>query len=303
VALQRQVMASWPGPTELRRMWDSEELTEEQRVALLLGGATYHDPVLMTAYREALQSDSQRLRQAAIYGYHDLLADRPPNVDVMIDQRVVKAYSREMDWMQRTLARHSMLAMWLQSVLVEEEASLPGYEGAWLIRSARQCFEAAERVVDIGDLELLVSAYDQARRSETKLEIVRLVEAISMSRFIIKPRGEGAAWGSEVFRSAVHRFESRLRSWRQRGCRVDGEAVLLGNLRVLGSGYDDPLGADSCGLWLAVLEGDNSRWWMLAARRLYSCGAPWYDFSVLRPDSDRNKDLQRQLLSWYEPLR
>jgi hypothetical protein len=302
-ALQRQVMASWPGPTELLRMWGDAELTEEQRVALLLGGANFRDPALMTAYREALQSKSQRLRRAAIYGYHDLLVDRPPNVDVTIDKPIVRAYAGEMRWMQRTLRRHSLLEMWLQSALVQEGGSLPGYVGVRLTRSARECFQAAERIVDVGDLELLVAAYDQARKFETRLEIIRLVEAVSMSRFIIKPKGDRAAWGSEVFRSAVQRFENRLRSWRGQSCRVDGEAVLLHNLRSLGSRYESPLDSDACGLWLAVLEGDNARWWMLAARRLYACGAPWYEFSALQPDSDRNRNLQKHLLAWYEPFR
>jgi hypothetical protein len=302
-AFQRQVMASWPGPAELLRMWNDAELTEEQRVALLLGGSVYHDPILMTAYRQALESKSQRLRQAAIYGYHDLLADRLPNVEATIDRRIVAAYAGEMRWMQRTLGRHSLLEMWLQSALIQEGGSLPGYVGVRLTRSARECFQAAERIVDVGDLDLLVAAYDEARKFETRLQILRLVEAVSMSHFIIKPKGDRAAWGSEVFRTAIQRFESHLRSWRGQGCQVDGEAILLRNLRSLGSRYEAPLDSDACGLWLAVLEGDNARWWMLAARRLYACGAPWYEFSVLQPDSGRNRDLRNHLLAWYKPLR
>jgi hypothetical protein len=302
-AFQRQVMASWPGPAELLRLWSDADLTEEQRVALLLGGAVYRDPILIPAYREALQSRSQRLRQAAIYGYHDLLADRPPNVKTQIDQRIVDAYTNEMYWMQQTLQRQSLLAMWLQSVLVLEGGSLPGYIGVKLTRSSRECFRAAERIVDVGDLELLLAAYEQSRQLESRLTILRLVEAVTMSRFIIKPTGDRVAWGSEVFTSAVQRFENRLRSWEGRSCQVDGETVLQRNLRSLGSGYDKPLESSACGLWLAVLEGDHSRWWMMAARRLYACGGPWYELSVLQPDTDRNEDLRKQLSDWYEPLR
>ena len=83
---------------------------------------------------------------------------------------------------------------------------------------------------------------------------------------------------------------------------MDGEAVLQRNLRSLGSRSDDPLDAESCGLWLAVLEGQQSSWWMLAARRLYACGAPWFEFSVLRPDNDRNEALHKRLLDWYQPI-
>lgn len=124
-------MNSWPGPTELMRLWREGELTEEQRVALLLGGAAHHDPMMLPAYREALVSES---------------------------------------------------------------------------------------------------------------------------------------------------------------------------LKSIGALNPDPLGPDSIRLWLAVLEGENSRWWALAARRLYACGGPWVKLSALRPDSDHNQELRPQLIDWFKPF-
>ena len=40
--LQRQAMTRWPGPDGLLRMWSEEKLSERQRMAVLLGGASRH---------------------------------------------------------------------------------------------------------------------------------------------------------------------------------------------------------------------------------------------------------------------
>lgn len=301
--LQREVKASWPGPTELMRLWGETELSEEQRVALLLGGAVYHDPVMLPAYREALQSNSQRLRQAAIYGYHDFLADRPPNVKVTIDEKIVNAYAEEMRWMDRTLRSHSLLAMWLQSALVQEGGALPGYVGVRLTRQAKDCFQAAERLVDIGDLDLLVTAYDESQNKNNRIAILRLIETVSLSRFIIMPKGDRAGWGSATYDAALQSLGGSIRRWRRGGCAVDGEAVLRQNLRSRGARAADPLASEACLLWLAVLEQDVPQWWPLAARRLYTCGGPWVELSVLQPDSKQNRQRRDDLVGWYEPLR
>lgn len=299
---QRNVMASWPGPTELMRLWREDGLSEEQRVALLVGGAVYHDPVMLPAYRAAINSESQRLRQAAIYGFRDLIGDRPPNVNVTIDEKALKAIANEMNWVQRTLRRHSLLEMWLQSVLVQEGASLPDYIGVKLIRSPSDCFGAAERLFDVGDLDLLVTAYEQSQDRDSRIALLQLIEAVSMSRLLIIPTGQNKGWGKWAVDEALRRLDGRVRQWRNSNCQLDGEAVLHQNLRSLGAKNKDPLGPNSDRLWLAVLEGTNSRWWPLAARRLYASGGPWYELSVLRPDTKDNKRRREELSSWYSPI-
>jgi len=208
---QRHVMASWPGPTELMRLWRDDELSEEQRVALLLGGAVYHDPVMLPAYRAALKSESQRLRQAAIYGFRDLIGDRLPNVNVTIDEEVVKAKAGEMRWVQRTIRRHSLLAMWLQSALVQEGASLPDYVGVKMIRPPIDCFRAAERLFDVGDLDLLVTAYEHSQNTDSRLALLKLIEAASMSRFLRIPEGRNTGWGPEVYEAALRNLAGMVR--------------------------------------------------------------------------------------------
>ena len=298
---QRYVKASWPGPTELMRLWRDRDLSEEQRVALLLGGAVYHDPVMLPAYRAAIESKSQRLRQAAIYGFRDLIGDRPPNVNVTIDEKALRALAGEMRWVQQTLRRHSLLEIWLQSALVQEGASLPDYIGIKLIRSPDDCFGAAERVFDVGDLDLLVTAYEQSQDRNNRIALLKLIEAVSMSRFLIIPTGQHKGWGKSLVDNALRRLDGKLRQWRNNNCQLDGEAVLYQNLRSLGAKNSDPLGPGSDRLWLALLEGRNSRWWALAARRLYASGGPWYELSVLRPDTEDNGRRRNELSSWYSP--
>jgi hypothetical protein len=300
---QRRVMASWPGPTELMRLWRDTELSEEQRVALLLGGAVFHDPAMLPAYREALESDSQLLRQAAIYGYRDLIADRLLDVAIEINEEIVKGLAGEMRWVEHTLRRYSALEMWLQSALVQEGASLPGYNGVRLMRSPSDCFMAAEKLVGVEDLDLLVTAFEVAEHGSSRGALIRLIEGITLGRYIIMPANEKAGWGRHVYDSAYQKLTSDIQQWRRDGCTVDGETVLRGNLRSLGLEIADPLGPEACGrkLWTAILRQDVPQWWMLAARRLYACGGPWYELSALRSDTAQNRARRDRLREWYKP--
>jgi hypothetical protein len=299
--LQRQVMTSWPGPTELVRLWRETELSEQQRVALLIGGAAYHDPVMLPLYRESLATESQILRQAAIYGYRDLLADRLPRVDVTIDEQIVESYADEMRWMDRTLSRNSLIEMWLQSALVQEGVSLPGYKGVRLTRSPRDCFRAAERLVVVQDLDLLVTAFELSKDQANRIVLTQLIEAVSLEQFIIMPTGARVGWGMHVYESAFQALSGRIRRWRKNGCTVDGEAVLRKNLRSQGVEVADPLGPEACRMWLMILkEGSPQQWW-LAARQLYACGGPWHELSALRPDTNQNRARRDRLVRWYKP--
>ena len=207
-----------------------------------------------------------------------------------------------MRWVQRTLRRHSLLEMWLQSALVQEGASLPDYIGVKLDRPARYCFGAAERLFDVGDLDLLVTAYEQSQDRDNRFALLKLIEAVSVSRFFIIPTGQNKGWGKWTIDEALRRLDGRVRQWRNSSCQLEEESVLNQNLRSLGAKNQDPLGASSDRLWLALLDGTNSRWWALAARRLYASGGPWYELSVLRPESKDNQRRRNELSHWYSPI-
>ena len=99
---QRTAMSSWPGPGGLMEIWSGDQLSEDERVVWLLGASAFHDPSLLPAYGEAVLSQSQRVRQAAVFGYRDLIADRLPDVRGEIDDETARLFHQEMLLMIRT---------------------------------------------------------------------------------------------------------------------------------------------------------------------------------------------------------
>lgn len=300
---QREVMAGWPGSSQLLQLWDAGRLDEEDQVSLLLGGAVFHDPVLLPIYQEAVRSPSQRVRRAAVYGYRDLLCDSLPDVRGEISDTDANLLAEEMDWVSRTLSRRTLLEIWLQSLLAVEELEMPGWFGVTLKRQPGVCLRALERLVGVEDLPLLLEAYDLARDFGTRVKLLELVEAVTLSRFIVMPAGEKTGWGRHVFTTAMDAMEGTRRQWSRDGCTVDGESVLAENLRKMGVTDVDPLAEEGCQVWVNVLDQGFPRWWMVAARRLYACGGPWVEMSALSPDGPDDRERRERLLEWFKPLR
>lgn len=299
---QREVMDSWPGPGQLLQLWNEGGLDEPDRVSLLLGGAAFHDPVLLPAYREAVVSPSQRIRQAAVYGYRDLLVDSLPDVGGGISDEDAALLEDEIRWVARTLRTSTLVELWLQALLANEKLELPGWDGVTLQRPPSVCLQAIERLVGFEDLDLLLTVYDLTTDFGTRINLLKLVEAVTLSRFIVLPEGGKKGWGRQVFVTAMDALEGARRQWSRDGCAVDGETVLNENLRSMGVSGVDPLAADGCGVWLGVLELGFPQWWMLASRQLYACGGPWAEISVLTPDRATGPELRNRLLEWYRPL-
>ena len=299
---RREVMESWPGPSQLLRLWNEGVLDEPDRVSLLLGGAAFHDPVLLPAYREAVLSPSQRVRQAAVYGYRDLLADSLPQVSHGVSEEDGALLGDEIDWVMRTLAEGSLFEMWMQALLFHEDSGLPEWHGVTLRRTPGVCLRALDRLVGVEDLPLLLEAYDMTRDFNTRVNLLKLVEAVTLSRFIIMPTDKKAGWGRHVFIAAMDALKGARRGWPRDGCTVHGEAVLSQNLGTMGVSGIDPLSADGCGVWLGILDQGAPQWWMLASRQLYACGGPWVEISALSPERDPGPEQRKQLLEWFRPL-
>jgi len=295
-------MESWPGPSQLLRFWEGGGLNESDQVSLLLGGAAFHDPVLLPAYRDAVISPSARVRQAAVYGYRDLLGDSVPDVSVGISSEAANLLADEMEFMMQTVAQSSLLAVWLQALLDSEETGLPGWEGIILQRPPSVCLKAVGRLADAEDLNLLLVAYDLSGDFGTRVNLLKLVESVTLSRFIIVPDGGQKGWGRHVFETAMGGLEGARRTWTQNSCVVNVEDVLARNLAAMGVSGIDPLAADGCGVWLGVLDQGIPQWWSMAARRLYECGGPWHEISALSPEREPGPSRRKQLLEWYQPL-
>ncbi|MCU0232560.1 MAG: hypothetical protein MUE90_00795 [Thermoanaerobaculales bacterium] len=301
-SLQRQVLSGWPGPTALLQLWRSGALAEDERLGVLLGGAAFHDPVLLPLYREAVGSPSQRLRQAAAYGYRDLIADRLPDVRGGVDASAAEALDEEMAWVASTLRRRSLVELWLQSALAHGGASLPGWDAVTLQRTPADCLLAVEKVVDVGDLDLLAGGYRLAADRGLRIGLLKLIESLSLSRFIVIPEGGHHGWGPQVYEQAFAGLDAALQRWARGGCAVDGVAVQRERLAAMGAAGVEPMGPEACVLWVNVLDKGDPQWGLPAARRLYACGGPFLELSALDAGSERNAAQRRELLRWFRPL-
>ncbi len=273
IQLQARVMQSWPGPSALAEMWRSGTLDTPQRLEILLGAPVHHDPSLLPLYREAIQSESPRLRQGAAYGYHDLIGDRRPDVSSGVSRAEARRLAREIDLVAETLRRHPLVAIWLQAALQSEGRSLPSFAGVAPQRPATDCLKAVDTVMRFDDLDLLVQAYQLSARRPTRIALMRLIEGLTLSRFVPRSVGSAKAWGPEVY---------------------DRE-----NFALMGVELSDPRAAGACVYWQNVLRVGDSGWWAMAARQLYDCGGPWRELSVLQPESDLMRERRQDLLKFF----
>ncbi len=210
----------------------------------------------------------------------------------------------EMDWVMRTLATASLFEMWMQALLVHEDTGLPGWHGVTLQRPQGVCLRALDRLVGVEDLPLLLQAYDMTRDFSTRISLLKLVEAVTLSRFIIMPTDEKAGWGRRVF----HERDGLI--WRGHvvggpvtGARCTARLCLTEKSADDGGVRTRPLVRR--GMWRVAGHSRPRvlpQWWMLASRQLYACGGPWVEISALSPEKDPGPEQRKILLQWFQPL-
>lgn len=297
--LQSRVLRSWPGPSTLVEQWRSPGLAMPQRLAILLGAPVHHDPMLLPLYREAIESESPRVRQAAVYGYHDLIGDRLPDVRNGVSVAAARRLAAEMDVLAETLRRQPLVAMWLHALLRTEGRGLPSYDGVAPQRSANDCLRAIDTVMSFDDLDLLVQAYQRSGRRPTRIALMRLIEGLTLSRFVPRSVGATKAWGPEVYDRGMINLNAAIEAWQGDGCTLDSDRVLAANFAAMGVELADPRGPGACSYWQNVLRAGDAGWWAVAARQLYVCGGPWREMSVLQPESELMRERRTELLRWF----
>jgi hypothetical protein len=299
VRMQSRVMERWPGPAAVIELWERGKLRREGRIIVLVGAAAYHDPQLLPLYRRCIAYPGERTRQAAAYGYRDLIGDSVPNLAVELDDWTRHRFAFEMDRVAQTLQRHTLVQMWLQALLRTEDKRLPDFRSFAPERTAAECLKSVERLMRIEDLDDLTTAYQISEDRITKLGLLRLIEALSLSRFVIRPGTAEKGWGPNVYEQAMAGLDSAIEHWRRRGCRIDGERVVLENLAGMGAEVPGISAPEACWVWLNVLRGGDPGWRATAAKQLYDCGGPWIELSVLQAESADNLARRDRLLEWY----
>lgn len=302
LTLQRRAMERWPGPAQIVDLWETGELAHEDRMAILLGAAASHDPVLLPVYRDALTSSHPRLRMAAAYGYRDLLGDALPNIGGGVDPEAGRRLAGEVDAVARTLRTKTLTEFWLQAALAAEERSMPGWSGVVMRRSPGICLNAVEKVLVFEDFAVLASAYRIAERRGTRAGLLRLLEAVTMRQFYVKPKDSTSGWGLKNMDEALAAADDFLDLWIDRRCARDVRTILEVSFAALGARGVDPLGTDSWELWLRVLKQGTPAWRMMASRRLYELGGRWSNLSMFHADSEAQIKERDDLVGWYRLL-
>lgn len=293
--LQEQVLERWPGPSELVRLWQSGDLNVAQQLALLLGASAYHDRQMLPVYREALQTTRPRVRQAAAYGYRTLIGDTPPNVSAGVSAETAQALTRELDAVAKTLREHSLVEMWLVSALAATGQSPPDWNGVVFRRTSANALRSVERVADPFDLPSLMSAYELAGAGSVRRGLLRLVEGLSLQKFIVMPEGNRAGWGRKQYEEAAERFDR----WSESFCDQDVEKAVIRGFEAMGFLGVSPFEAQGCDAWLRILDRGENQWWPLAARQIYICGGPAVELSILKKDTEANADNRKRIKAFY----
>jgi len=293
--LEQQVLTVWPGPSGLLVLWRSGALDEEEQVAVLVGGASFHDPLLLPAYLEGIASASPRVRLAAAYGYRELLADASVAPTTVVDLEAARALQAEMESVALTLRDHSLVELWLTAMLANDGRQMPGWSGVVLRRAAPGCGGALDRLLVPEDLGLILTAYQLIESPQSRAFLMAFIEGLSLEKFILRPRTPDQGWNPGSYDAA----EGRLRAWLEGQCRSDDPTPLGGRVSAIARTRVRPFAAEACGAWQQVLLHGERIWWPAAARQLYRCGGPPVFLSMLRTDLQQNKDQRAFLLGWF----
>ena len=293
-AVERQALETWPGPTVMRRLIASPDLTEDQRVAVLLGASAFHDPQLLPAYRAALGDPSPKVKKAAVFGYRVLLGDFPP-ADPDVRPEAVSSLGKEMEVVSRALSKESLVQVWLDSLLAPDGGSLSAHKGLVFDRPERVCALALDRLVQPEDLHLVAEAYRRAEGRRTRILLLRFLESLGMREMIDKPRGARIGWGDEIYRLGLDRGDALV----EHLCNTDVLAFLRARLAAVGARGVDPESPEAAFVWLTVLDKMPQSWWGVASRMLSRSGSPQEFISLFEPGSKASRAARERLLRFY----
>lgn len=179
---------------------------------------------------------------------------------------------------------------------------MPGWTGVVMRRSPGICLSAVEKVLVFEDFAVLASAYRIAERRGTRAGLLRLLEAVTMRQFYVKPKDSTSGWGLKNLDEALAAADDFLDLWIDRRCARDVRSILEVSFAALGARGVDPLGTDSWELWLRVLKQGTPAWRMMASRRLYELGGRWSDLSMFHADSEAQIKERDDLVGWYRLL-
>ncbi|MCX7895338.1 MAG: hypothetical protein N2447_05215 [Thermoanaerobaculum sp.] len=285
-----ELLTRGPGPSQIMARFHRGQLSPDERVALLLVACYYHDPQLLPLYRWAFEKGNTREKIAATVGFWRLVGLLPPSPSVIpaTGPHWQQLAARAAELQQATRER-PLVALWVNSYLAASGLVKP--TGFTFHATPEECLNALARLAQPEDLPYVVALWPLATRFEDRSRLVKILEAITLSRVVPEVRGDRTPTGPWIMETAINTVDAFVANL----CFTpDGWALFLHNAAALAGG-------DLREGFLAALRQLYAPVWPLAAAQLQGFGAPAAIFDRTWPDHPSNSAARNRVLEVFRP--
>ena len=282
-----------PGPQQLAARYLANGLDEQQRVAVLLGGAFFRDPALLPAYAAAARSEVLRERQAAAVGLAWLLGERPPPPGALVDRPGTwRRLGNAVEALVAATRTRTLVAIWADSYL--EAVKQPRRPGLVLLREPMACLQAIRQLAQPEDVNEIIALWPQVADRDGRVMLMGVLEMITLQQFEPRPQGPRAPSGQFLVNSGLQQAES----WVHWLCRsIDGRVLV--RINVTNNIFDDGAGATTVVPWLRLLMTDLSFAWHVAAEAAVEFGAPAVSLTRSGMQTEANRQALGAVLEYF----
>lgn len=287
-----ELLTRGPGPSQIMARFAQGKLNFDERVSVLLAACHYHDPQLLPMYHWAFEKGNVKDKLAALVGFYQLVGLLPPAPSSVpaTGPHWAQLASRTRELMTATRER-PLVAVWVDSY-----AAASGFpvSGRFVFNAKpEECLEAIARLAQPEDLPYLTALWPLTSRFEHRSRLVRVFEAVTLSRVVPVVQGERTPTGPWIMETAVNSVDAFVANL----CRTpDGWELFLRNAASLAAG-------DLKEGLLKVLRQGYAPAWPLAAAQLQGYGAPAAMFNRTWPDHPENKAARDRVLEVFRAKR
>ena len=211
-----------PGPQQLLARWQAGQLNPAERMVVLLGGASFHDPALLPMYAAELRSPERRLREAAAVGLYALIGDLPLAPSSLSDTpETWERLARFAGTLAEVTRRRSLVHLWADSYAAAARRA----EARWFVfnRTPEQCLRAIRELAQPEDLPELLALWPLLESFNDRGQVMRTIEMITLQRLVDRPLDPHKPWGDWLVKAGL----ARVDDWVARSCRsLDGTRQL-----------------------------------------------------------------------------
>lgn len=289
-----EMRTAGPGPGQMAARWRSGKLTPDERVAILLTGASFHDPVLLPAYRDAADSKDEREKKAALVGLGWLFGESAIWLRPQDDRPEYWAeVAKTVDQLIAATRERTLVAIWADSYL--GAIGMPTRPGLTFTRKADRCLDAIRELATPADLDELVALWPQVSDLRHRNHLRRTIEMITFRSFE-SPSSEGprAPTGTWQVRAAVDATDA----WVSGLCGTRRGDLVAAPPAEPGVEGAVALGGEA-GPWIRVVNLEIPSLWPVAVERLSAYGAPAVSLNRMNFDDPRNREAIRKVRRYF----